>query len=177
MIKGEDIMTQRNNNNDNNITVSGNQVVIIVNDQVVDLNSLLNGCSTREQASEPQHNDKYIGYYYIGKSGFSANYMYEWNGKKIAKSHNYLLWIDKLHLDEYLPEEYPDIDFTQQLRITILFGHKDTMDTHNLGKAIIDQIAEYYGFNDELIVETILIRDSLVDNHYKGYMYVRLENI
>lgn len=160
-----------------NITITNSQVTIVVrgDQEDIDLNSLLyDECDAVEELVEE---DRYAGYYYIGKSGFSANYMYVWNGTKIAKSPDYLSWIDKLHLDEYLPEEYPDVDFTQPLKITILFGHKEGMDTHNLGKGIIDQIAEYYGFNDSLIVDTSLKRDKLVSSHYKGYMYLRIENI
>ena len=116
-------------------------------------------------------------YYFIDKSGFSANYMYSYSNKGVVKSAAYHRWINNLHLEEYLPETYPEVDFNKPLRITILFGHKDTLDTNNLGKSIIDQIAEYYGFNDSLVVETVLSLHSYVDSYDEGYMYVKIENI
>lgn len=117
-------------------------------------------------------------FYFIDKSGFSANYMYSWgNNGKVIKSAAYCRWINNLHLEEYLPQEYPDVDFTQPLRITILFGKKTNMDTNNLGKAIIDQIADYYDFDDVLVHETLLYRHDDVNSYDDGYMYVRIENI
>ena len=116
-------------------------------------------------------------YYFIDKSGFSANYMYSYGKDKVVKSAAYHRWINNLHLEEYLPEIYPKVDFNKPLRITILFGQKDTLDTNNLGKSIIDQIAEYYGFNDSLVVETVLSLHSYVDSYDEGYMYIKIENI
>lgn len=116
-------------------------------------------------------------YFFIDKSGFSVNYMYSYSNKGVVKSAAYHRWINNLHLEEYLPETYPNVDFTQPIRITILFGQKDNMDTNNLGKSIIDQIAEYYGFNDSLVVETVLSLHSYVDSYDEGYMYIKIENI
>lgn len=116
-------------------------------------------------------------YYFIDKSGFSANYMYSYGKDKVVKSAAYHRWISELNLGAYLPQTYPGVDFTQPLRITILFGHKNTLDTNNLGKSIIDQIADYYSFNDSLVVESVLSLHSYVESHDKGYMYVKIENI
>lgn len=50
-------------------------------------------------------------FYFIDKSGFSANYMYSWgNNGKVIKSAAYCRWINNLHLEDYLPQEYPDVD-------------------------------------------------------------------
>lgn len=129
-----------------------------------------------EELSMAQDTDE-DDYYFIDKSGFSANYMYSYGKDKVVKSAAYHRWINNLHLEEYLPETYPGVDFNKPLRITILFGHKDTLDTNNLGKSIIDQIAEYYGFNDALVTETVLSLHSYVESHDDGYMYVKIENI
>lgn len=116
-------------------------------------------------------------YYFIDKSGFSVNYMYSYGKDKVVKSASYHRWIKDLDLKSYLPQPYPGVNFTQPLRITILFGHKDTLDTNNLGKSIIDQIAEYYNFDDSLVAETVLSLHSYVESHDKGYMYIKIENI
>ena len=130
-----------------------------------------------ENKSLKEQIDEDDNYYFIDKSGFSVNYMYSYGKDKVVKSAAYHRWINSLHLEQYLPEEYPGVDFTKPLRITILFGHKRTMDTHNLGKAIIDQIAEYYGFNDSLIADTELKKHDYVESHEDGYMYIKIENI
>ena len=116
-------------------------------------------------------------YYFVDKCGFSVNYMYSWNNGKVVKSNAYHRWINDLHLDRYMPRRYPEVDFTQPIRITILFGQKENMDTNNLGKAIIDQLAEYYGFDDALVYDTRLLLHSFVDSFDKGYMYINIENI
>lgn len=116
-------------------------------------------------------------YFFIDKSGFSVNYMYSYSNKGVVKSAAYHRWINNLHLEEYLPETYPNVDFTQPIRITILFGQKDNMDTNNLGKSIIDQISNYYNFDDSLIYETVLMLHSYVDSYDEGYMYIKIENI
>lgn len=58
-----------------------------------------------------------------------------------------------------------------------MFGKKANMDTNNLGKAIIDQIASYYNFDDILVYDTLLYRHDDVDSYEDGYMYIRIENI
>lgn len=130
-----------------------------------------------ENKSLKEQIDEDDNYYFIDKSGFSVNYMYSYGKDKVVKSAAYHRWINSLHLEQYLPSEYPGVDFTKPLRITILFGHKRTMDTHNLGKAIIDQIAEYYDFNDSLIADTELKKHDYVESHEDGYMYIKIENI
>lgn len=117
------------------------------------------------------------GFYYIGKSGFSANYMYSWGNGKVVKSNAYRRWINNLHLEEYLPEVYPNVDFTQPLKITVMFGQKHSMDTNNFGKSIIDQIAEYYDFDDALVYDSRMLLHDYVDSYEDGYMYVKIENI
>lgn len=116
-------------------------------------------------------------FYYIDKSGFSANYMYSWGNGKVVKSAAYRRWINDLHLELYLPKHYPNVDFTRPIRITILFGQKRDMDTNNFSKAIIDQIADYYGFDDVLVHDSRMLLHSYVDSYEDGYMYVRIENI
>ena len=116
-------------------------------------------------------------YYFIDKSGFTVNCMYSHNNNHVTKSPTYLRWINNLHLENYLPKQYPNVDFTKPLKITILFGQKRNMDTNNLGKAIIDQVANYYGFNDVLVHEVSLQLHDYVDTYEQGYMYIKIQNI
>ena len=166
-------MTQKNNNNDNNITVSGNQVVIIVNDQVVDLNSLLNECGTREQVSEPQHNGIEL---FIPRHPMSNNYMYDFahGGRRTSAYNN---WIRNLDLDEYLPAVLDGVDTTRPMSIEVYYGYMPRFDMINFQKAIVDQLASYYGFDDNLFKISQQYHDSYVNSYEEGYMKIRISNI
>jgi hypothetical protein len=117
------------------------------------------------------------GFYLIPKSGFSANYMYSWKDGRVVKSGAYRRWINDLHLELYLPKEYLNVNFDYPIRITAMFGQKHNMDTNNFGKALIDQIAEYYGFDDSLVYDTRLLLHDFVDSYDDGYIFVKIENI
>lgn len=129
-----------------------------------------------EELEGNQENEE-EGFYLIPKSGFSANYMYSWDNGKVVKSKPYRRWINDLHLELYLPEHYPNVDFDYPVRITAMFGQKEGMDTNNLGKAIIDQIANYYGFNDVLVHDVSLHLHDYVESYDDGYMLIKIENI
>ena len=116
-------------------------------------------------------------FYLIPKSGFSANYMYSWGDGKVVKSGAYRRWINDLHLEYYLPKEYPNVDFTKPLRITAAFGQKRDMDTNNFGKSLIDQIANYYGFDDSLVHDSRMLLYDYVDSYEDGYIFIKIENI
>lgn len=124
-----------------------------------------------------QTEDDEDDYYLIPKSGFSANYMYSWGENGVVKSRAYRRWIDNLHLELYLPREYPNVDFTRPIRITAKFGQREGMDTNNLGKSLIDQIANYYDFDDVLVYDAILQLHGYVDSYDEGYMLIKIENI
>lgn len=116
-------------------------------------------------------------FYLIPKSGFSTNYMYSWGNGKVVKSSAYRRWINDLHLELYLPKEYPNVDFTKPIRITAMFGQKKDLDTNNFGKSLIDQIANYYGFNDSLVHDSRMLLYDYVDSYNDGYIFVKIENI
>lgn len=125
-----------------------------------------------------QTEDNEDDYYLIPKSGFSANYMYSWGEKgKVVKSNAYRRWINNLHLELYLPKEYPNVDFTQPIRITAKFGQREGMDTNNFGKSLIDQIANYYGFDDSLVHDSRMLLYDFVDSYDDGYIFIKIENI
>lgn len=116
-------------------------------------------------------------YYFIDRHPFSNNYMYSYGKDGVIKSPAYLRWINNLHLDQYLPQEIPGVDFSQPLRLKLLYGHRKAMDTVNFNKSIIDQVAAYYNFNDSLVCECIESLHDYVDSYDEGYIYISIENI
>ena len=130
-----------------------------------------------QELEDNQDTDIEEGFYLIPKSGFSTNYMYSWDNGRVVKSKAYRRWINDLHLELYLPEHYPNVDFTRPIRITALFGQKEGMDTNNFGKSLIDQIANYYGFDDCLVYDSRMLLHDFVDSYEDGYIFIRIENI
>jgi Rha family phage regulatory protein len=125
-----------------------------------------------------QTEDNEDDYYLIPKSGFSANYMYSYGEKgKVVKSNAYRRWINNLHLELYLPKEYPNVDFTRPIRITAMFGQREGMDTNNFGKSLIDQIANYYNFDDSLVHDSRMLLHDFVESYEDGYILIKIENI
>ena len=112
-------------------------------------------------------------YFLIPVHPWSNNYLYSYSSKGIVKSQGYRRWISNLHLEEYLPPELPDVDFTKPIRIKLLYGHRYGMDTINFEKSIIDQVANYYKFDDSLVFECI----QILDNYEDGYIYIHISNL
>lgn len=118
-------------------------------------------------------------YYFIDRSPFTVNCMYAHDVKTPA----YHRWINNLHLEEFLPEEYPGLDTTKPMAIKLLYGHKEygrygkPFDLVNFNKAIIDQIANFYGFNDSLIKKHSEETHKYVGTFEEGYIYVSLRNL
>lgn len=116
-------------------------------------------------------------FYFIDRHPFSFNFQYSYSSNGVVKSAAYCRWINNLNLEEYLPEDMPDVDFTQPMRITLLYGHRKGMDTINFSKSIIDQVAQYYDFDDELVVECSESLHEYVNNYNDGYIYLKIENV
>lgn len=118
-------------------------------------------------------------YYFIDRSPFTVNCMYSHDVKTPA----YHRWINNLHLEEFLPKEYPGLDTTKPMAIKLLYGHKEfgrygkPFDLVNFNKAIIDQIANFYGFNDSLIKKHSEETHKYVNSYEEGYIYVSLRNL
>lgn len=118
-------------------------------------------------------------WYLIEKGAFSENYMYESRKDKkgFAKTPAYSRWINNLNLNQYLPETYPNVDFTKPLSIWIAYGCMDKFDIVNLHKAILDQISDYYDFDDNLILEFHPILNEYVSSYSESYMFISIRNI
>ena len=118
-------------------------------------------------------------YYLIPRHGFTTNcaYTYDENSGRFVKSKAYQKWISNLNLSDFLPPMYPDINYDKPLRINLGFVCKDEFDVHNLTKTIIDQIANFYEFNDNQIIEARQKKIDNCDNFSDGRIYVKLENV
>ena len=118
-------------------------------------------------------------YFFIDKHPFTVNCMYNNN----VKSPAFHRWINNLHLEEFLPKEYPGLDITKPMAIKLLYGHKEfgsngqPFDLVNFNKAIIDQIASFYDFNDSLIKKHSEETHKYVSSFEEGYIYVSLRNL
>lgn len=118
-------------------------------------------------------------WYLIEKAPFSENYMYESrkDNKGFAKTPAYSRWINNLNLNQYLPETLDNVDFTKPLSIWIAYGCMDKFDIVNLHKAILDQISDYYGFDDKQVVEFHPILNEYVSSYQDSYMFVCIKNV
>ncbi len=141
------------------------------------INSLEQQIAELTQELETYNETDENEFYLIPKSGFSANYMYSWHNGKVVKSNAYRRWINDLHLELYLPMHYPNVNFDYPIRITAMFGQKEGMDTNNFGKSLIDQIANYYGFDDSLVHDSRMLLHDFVESYADGYIFIKIENI
>ena len=118
-------------------------------------------------------------YYEIPRHGFTTNcaYTYDEINGRFVKSKAYQKWISNLNLSDFLPSMYPGIDYDKPLRINLGFICKDEFDVHNLTKTIIDQIANFYEFNDNQIIEARQKKIDSCNNFSDGRIYVKLENV
>lgn len=118
-------------------------------------------------------------WYLIEKAAFSENYMYESRKDKkgFVKTPAYSRWINNLNLNQYLPETLDNVDFTKPLSIWIAYGCMDKFDIVNLHKAILDQISDYYGFDDKQVVEFHPILNEYVSSYSESYMFISIRNI
>lgn len=118
-------------------------------------------------------------YFFIDRHPFTVNCMYD-NNVKTPVFHR---WINNLHLEQFLPKEYPGLDTTKPMAIKLLYGHKEfgsngqPFDLVNFNKAIIDQIANFYDFNDSLIKKHSEETHKYVGTYEEGYIYVSLRNL
>lgn len=167
------------------------ELVVDIQDDIIKLNNKRNGglrSSITKKMNELE--DKYTelyedfnmedaNYYEIPVHPFSNNYQYTYNVNthKPVKTDAYVKWIDKLHLDQCLPTEYPNLDTTKPIKISLGYICKPNFDTSNFSKSIIDEISKYYNFNDSLITEVRAKRIDTCQEYYDGRIYIKLENV
>lgn len=167
------------------------ELVVDIQDDIIKLNNKRNGglrSSITKKMNELE--DKYTelyedfnmedaNYYEIPVHPFSNNYQYTYNVNthKPVKTDVYVKWIDKLHLDQCLPTEYPNLDTNKPIKISLGYICKPNFDTSNFSKSIIDEISKYYNFNDSLITEVRAKRIDTCQEYYDGRIYIKLENV
>lgn len=109
--------------------------------------------------------------------GFSENSMYSTLTDDLkVKTDDYNNWLRKFPC-EYLPEKSDmNIDFTKPLQLIVQFDHLDRFDVINLDKSLADVVANHYGFNDRLIVDSSQKTRKYIDEFYDGRIYFILRN-
>lgn len=167
------------------------ELIVDIQDDVMKLSNRKNGgrlAAKTKKINELQNDydelhDLYYmedeNYYEIPRHGFTTNcaYTYDEINGRFVKSKAYQKWISNLNLSDFLPSMYPGIDYDKPLRINLGFICKDEFDVHNLTKTIIDQIANFYEFNDNQIVEARQKKIDSCNNFSDGRIYVKLENV
>lgn len=167
------------------------ELVVDIQDDIIKLNNKRNGglrSSITKKMNELE--DKYTelyedfnmedaNYYEIPVHPFSNNYQYTYNinTHKPVKTDAYIKWINKLHLDQCLPTEYPNLDTNKPMKISLGYICKPNFDTSNFSKSIVDEISKYYNFNDSLITEARVKRIDTCQEYYDGCIFVKLENV
>lgn len=132
----------------------------------------------RIKVLEDEVNYSTADYYCIPRHAYTCNTMNVYNEqlRKEVNSHSYKRWKENLNLSDFLPETYPGVDFSGDLKITLLFAYKKEFDLDNLQKTIIDQIKNFYGFNDNNIKEIKARWLETVDTYEDGKIWIRIEN-
>lgn len=128
-----------------------------------------------------------IGYYYqLPCHLYSENYMYKpitINGKAVTvKSDGYRRWINKIKpllygLPQYIKDNNVDLD--KPLYLCIITTSVKKTDVQNLQKAIIDQISEVLGIDDNIFTSHHIFRIGTVDSYEEGktLIYIRNDNM
>ena len=125
-------------------------------------------------------------YYKLCSHLYSENYMYTSkviNNKAVTvKSDGYRKWINKIKpMLEELPQYIKDnnVDLEKPLYLCIVTTSVKKMDVQNLQKAIIDQISEVLGIDDNIFTSHHIFRIGTVDSYEKGktLIYIRNDNI
>lgn len=130
---------------------------------------------------------KTLGYYYqLPCHLYSENYMYKpitINGKAVTvKTQGYKNWINKIKpMLEKLPQYIKDnnVNLEKPLYLCIVTTAVEKIDVQNLQKAIIDQISEILGVDDNIFTSHCIIKLCTVDSYEEGktLLYIRNDNI
>lgn len=116
-------------------------------------------------------------FYCIHRHSYTANRLTDVKDGRKVKAAGYKVWLSRLNLSDFIPEELPNVNFNEKLRLTLGFVSVQTMDLDNQIKAIQDALADYYDFDDLLIEDLRVRRIDTVDTYEQGKIYVKLENI
>jgi Holliday junction resolvase RusA-like endonuclease len=151
----------------------------------MELSNRLNGGKKSAQTKkiaklEKEKEDNIDDYYCIDIHGFSVNYMYQYQQGKKVRSKAYSTWRQNMHwnMSRVLPVDYlGQVDFNQPVRLSLGYVALESFDIDNLVKSTQDALAEFYGFNDNIIWETKVKRIGVAESYEDGKIYVKIENI
>ena len=116
-------------------------------------------------------------FFHINRHAFTANRLTDIVDGRKVNSNGYRTWLSRLNLSDFLPDIYPNVDFTRTLKLTLCFESIRSMDLDNQVKAIQDALASYYGFEDNLIDDLKVKRINTVDTYEEGKIHIKIENI
>lgn len=116
-------------------------------------------------------------FFHINRHAFTANRLTDVVDGRKVKSNSYRVWLSRLNLSDFLPDTYPNVDFTRTLKLTLCFESIRTMDLDNQVKAIQDALATYYSFEDNQIEDLKVKRVKTVDTYEEGKIHIKIENI
>lgn len=116
-------------------------------------------------------------FFHINRHAFTANRLTDIVDGRKVNSNGYRTWLSRLNLSDFLPDIYPNVDFTRTLKLTLCFESIRSMDLDNQVKAIQDALATYYGFEDNLIDDLKVKRINTVDTYEEGKIHIKIENI
>lgn len=116
-------------------------------------------------------------FFHINRHAFTANRLTDVVDGRKVKSNSYRVWLSRLNLSDFLPDIYPNVDFTRTLKLTLCFESIRTMDLDNQVKAIQDALATYYSFEDNQIEDLKVKRVKTVDTYEEGKIHIKIENI
>ena len=102
-------------------------------------------------------------FFHINRHAFTANRLTDIVDGRKVNSNGYRVWLSRLNLSDFLPDIYPNVDFTRTLKLTLCFESIRSMDLDNQVKAIQDALASYYSFEDNLIDDLKVKRINTVD--------------
>ena len=110
----------------------------------------------------------------INNHGYTENLRLEYSPekKRMVRTADYNKWLRDFDYSDFRPL---NCDITRPMIIYLHFGKLAKFDTSNLEKSTIDVIADYYGFNDNLIV-SIVTTSQIVDTYYDAFIMFDLIN-
>ena len=110
----------------------------------------------------------------INNHGYTENLRLEYSPirKQMVRTADYNKWLRNFDYSDFRPL---NCDTSRPMIIYLHFGKLAKFDTSNLEKSTIDVIADYYGFNDNLIVSKVTT-SQIVDTYYDAFIMFDLIN-
>ena len=127
-----------------------------------------------QQVSELEQEEFEPDWKLIQNHGYTINtkLVYSESLHRLVYSNSYNAWLNNFDYSDFRPL---NCDITKPMVLYIHFGKKAEFDTANLEKTTIDLIADYYGFDDNLITSKIT-SSEVVNSYEEGFICFDLIN-